>query len=59
MYSIMTTSGDIQYNVIEYIADTEADVATVPTKCAVGSVIFVISTQNLYMLNSNKEWVLI
>lgn len=57
-YSIKQQGGRIDYNYQEIYVDTEAEVATVPTKgCSVGSVIFVVATGNVYVLNNAKEWV--
>ena len=62
-YSISSQSGTTIYEVIEYVVNTEADVATVPTTAASGSTIFVIATSNVYMLtveqNGVKQWSLI
>lgn len=56
-YSLNKQSNRIDYNVREYICDTEADIADIPTNCAPGSTIFVIETSNLYMLNTKGEWI--
>ena len=61
-YSITGQAGVTTYGVMEYIVNTEADVATVPTKDASGSTIAVIETGNVYMLtvmeDGVKEWVI-
>lgn len=44
----------------EFIADTEADVANLPTsedEVEIGASCLVISTANVYMLNSSRTWV--
>lgn len=57
MYKIREQSGELEAYVTEFIADTEADMADVPTKnCAIGSTCLVIETSNVYMLNNDREW---
>ena len=46
----------------EYAGDTPADLASLPTEeryVKPGSVAIVISTSDVYMLNSQREWVMI
>jgi hypothetical protein len=40
------------------VVDEEQDVQTVSTKYRAGSTIIVISTGNVYMLNTQKQWTL-
>lgn len=56
MINISKDNGREQY-VTEYIADTTEDIANLPTYCAVGSTCFVIATSQVYMFNSNKQWI--
>lgn len=56
MINISKDNGREQY-VTEYIADTAEDIANLPTYCTVGSTCFVIATSQVYMFNSNKQWV--
>lgn len=57
MIKMTETNGNIQYDVNSYVCDIEDDVILLPTKVSMGSTAFVIETSNIYMLNSNKEWV--
>lgn len=57
MYSIYAQNGDVQYNIVEFIIDSEEDVATLPTTPVMGSTALVINNPALFMLNSEKEWV--
>lgn len=42
----------------EFICDTAADLATIPTsEITLGSVAFVIADLEAYIANSSKEWV--
>ena len=64
-YSISSQSGTSTYGVMEYVVNSEADVASVPTDAASGSTILVIDTSNVYMLSvredssSEKMWKLV
>lgn len=57
MVNLYSQNGDVQYNIVEYVVDTEADLATLPTNVAMGSTALVIANTTVYMLNSKKEWV--
>jgi len=49
-------SNRTDYNLREYILDTTADVASLPTTDAPGSTAFVIETGTALMLNTQGEW---
>ena len=57
MYNVYAQNGDTQYNIMEYVVDTPDDIETLPRTGAMGSSALVISTSEMYMLNSEKEWV--
>lgn len=57
MISIIKNGEDVLYDVMELACDTEADIATASTSYRPGSTLFVISTSDVYMLNSEKVWV--
>lgn len=58
MYSVIKQNDNISAYVTEFIVDTEADIATLPTKDVFpGSTCIVAETSNVYILNSKKEWV--
>lgn len=62
-YSITEQSGQSTYNVVEYVVNTDADVASVPTDAASGSTIIVIGSGLVYMLtvveDGVKQWKLL
>ena len=62
-YSITSQSGQTTYQVTEYVVNTEADVASVPTDVASGSSILVIETGQVYMMSvmedGTKQWELL
>lgn len=62
MFKIMKQSENIAAYVNEYVADTEADVADLPTsfkEAYPGSVCIVVETSNVYMLNNDMQWKLL
>lgn len=40
----------------DYIMDTDADLAQIPTSCATGSRAFAVDSGTQYMLNASGEW---
>lgn len=56
MYKITSNDGDTAYGIKEFACDTPEDLKNLPS-CSMGSVAIVISTAEVYMLNSKKEWV--
>ena len=62
-YSITEQSGQSTYKVVEYVVNTDADVASVPTDAASGSTIIVIGSGLVYMLtvveDGVKQWKLL
>jgi hypothetical protein len=59
MFNIMKQGDHFTAYITEFAADSEADVANLPTTVAPGSSCIVIETSNVYMLNNNREWMLI
>ena len=58
MYSIYRQDGDISYGVKQFILDNPSDLNSLPSKkCHPGSLAFIISTSEYYMLNNEKEWI--
>lgn len=56
MYSIIRENDRAKYSITDYVADTEADIADLPTTANPGSTCIVIETSNVYMLNNQKQW---
>lgn len=46
------------YNMAEFLCDYESDVASLPTSCGPGSKAKVVENGNLYILNTQQQWVL-
>lgn len=51
---VISNDGDVAYGIKEYVADTPEDIESVPP-CTMGSTLFVISTADLYMMNSENK----
>ena len=56
-YSIMKQNDKIQYNIVEYIVDSTSEINTLPTDIGPGSTCLVTGTSEVYVLNTNKQWV--
>ena len=59
MVNLYRQDGETLYGIKEYIVDTPADISDVRIEKTLrpGSLIFVISTSEKYMLNGEKKWV--
>ena len=57
MFSVTKNSDTTQPYIVEITADTEADVAKLPTHYTPGSTCLVIAESKVYILNHNHEWV--
>lgn len=58
MYSIVKQNDHTSPYVVEYVADTEADIANLPTEgIYAGSTCTVTATSAVYMLNNSGTWV--
>jgi hypothetical protein len=53
---ITTNSGEINKYVQEYFVDNVADISTLPIDIHPGSKATVVTTGDIYILNSNYEW---
>lgn len=61
MISIYKQNDKVSAYVTEFICDTTADIANLPTeknKVYPGSAALVASTGDIYILNANRKWVL-
>ena len=53
---LISHDGNTVYGIKEYVVDKPEDMSSVPP-CAMGSTLFVISTAEIYMMNSEGTWV--
>ena len=56
MINYTSQNGDVQYNIVELIADTSADIVDLPKNCAPGSTCLVIEDSSVYMFGGDLEW---
>ena len=56
MYSIKQQGDTVQSYVIEAVADTRADIASLPTTWAVGSACLVIEDSSVWILGNDLIW---
>lgn len=55
-FSYMSQSGQIQYNLVELVVDTEAEVLDLPTNVAPGSSCLILENSKVYMFNNAGFW---
>lgn len=56
---LLRQGGKTDYNFKEYYLDTADELDNIDTNsCCTGSVAYIIATGALYLLNSEKEWIL-
>ena len=56
MINMSSQSGHTTYGLKEYILDTPEDLQDLPITDKMGSTAFIISTSQVYMINSKGEW---
>lgn len=56
-YSIMKQNDNTSPYVTEFIVDTVADISSLPTSVAPGSVCLIANSSQVYVLNNTNEWV--
>lgn len=56
MIKMTSQNGEIVYDVKEYVCDSPDDLPNLPRNCGMGSTCIVISTSEVYMMNSEREW---
>lgn len=57
MISVVSNKGVIAYGYKEFILDTPEDLVNLKSDYTPGSIAFVISTSDKYMLNNSHQWV--
>ena len=55
-YRVIANGEDMQSGVVEIVADTLADVSTLPTNYSAGSDAIVIENSSVWMLGNDKQW---
>lgn len=57
MYSQMMSGEKVTPYLVRLVADTEDEIATLPTHYAPGSTCEVVATSSIYRLNSQGQWI--
>jgi len=55
--NMISSNGQIRYNVDEYVIDTPDDLKNMPRQAAPGSTAICTSTGDVYMKNGTGKWV--
>lgn len=58
-FNMISTNGQVQYGVDEFVIDSPDDLAKLPSRSKQGSVALDSSTGDVYIKNSKGEWVAI
>lgn len=56
-YRVYKQNDNISAYVTEFVADTEADIANLPTTVYPGSTCIVAENAKVFILNASKQWV--
>lgn len=56
MYNIKQQGDTVQNGIIEYVADTRADIDKIPKFGLMGSTCLVIEDSSVWILDSDKNW---
>ena len=55
-YKLMSTNGQVQYNIDEFVIDTPEDLKKLPKRSAMGSVALCLSNGAVYIKDSKGDW---
>lgn len=55
-YQLVSTNGQVQYNINEYVIDTPEDLNKLPKNCAMGSQALCLSNGSIYMKDGTHTW---
>lgn len=56
---LMSTNGNVQYNIDEYAVDSPDELEKLPKKSVMGSVAICTSTGDIYIKNGSGKWVVL
>lgn len=59
MVNLYRQDGETLYGIKEFLLDSVDDLSSLPTNIRSGSSALIIPTGELYMLNGDKQWVLL
>ena len=55
-FNMISTNGQVQYNVSEFVIDSPDDLKKLPQKCAQGSIALCTEDGAVYVKDSTGEW---
>ena len=55
-FNMISTNGQVQYNISEFVIDSPDDLAKLPTKCAQGSTALCTEDGSVYVKDSTGTW---
>ena len=55
-FNMISTNGQVQYNVSEFVIDSPDDLEKLPKRSQMGSAALCLSDGAVYMKNSKGEW---
>ena len=55
-YKLMSTNGQVQYNIDEFVIDTPEDLEKLPKRSAMGSAALCLSNGAVYIKGSDGQW---
>lgn len=58
-YQMISTNGQIQYNINEFVIESPEDLKLLPPKSAAGSTALCMSNGEVYMKNVSGQWSII
>ena len=56
MYNIKQQGDTVQNGIVEFVADTRADIDTISTNWEMGSTCLIIEDSSVWILGSDKQW---
>ena len=58
-FKLISTNGQVQYNIDEFALDSVDELKKLPQRSAMGSTAIILSTGDVYVKNGKGEWVLL
>lgn len=58
-FNMISTNGQVQYNVDEFVIDTPEDLESLPKRSAMGSIALCLSNSEVYVKDSKGQWKLL
>ena len=56
-HNIISQSGHTSYGICDFVVDEDEGIKTLPTNIPMGSMALSINSGNVFILNSQREWI--